>query len=80
MAAHLYRYASELNSLEESLEEVSTQHRLIYGEFENDEEQKKSFQRVDCGFSQILSNLRSIRHFEAELDKKIQNALALVRP
>jgi hypothetical protein len=79
MAAHLYRYASELSSLEESLEEVSTQHRLIYGDYENDEEMRKSFQRVDCGFSQILSHLKSIRYFGAELDKKIQNALALVR-
>jgi hypothetical protein len=79
IVAHLYRYASELSSLEESLEEVCTQHQFIYGDYENDKEKKKCFQRVECGFGQSKSQLRSIRHFEAELEKKIQNALALVR-
>lgn len=70
MAAHLHRYSSELASIEETVLEISDHHQSLNS--------RKAFERVQDGLAQILSQVKSVRNFEAELGKKIQNILALV--
>lgn len=70
MAAHLHRYSSELASIEETVLDIFNRHKPLNS--------RKAFERVQDGLAQILSQVKSVRNFEAELEKKIQNILALV--
>jgi uncharacterized phage infection (PIP) family protein YhgE len=76
MASHLHRYASELSSLEETLSEIAAHHKAIHDE--NTMLNDFQFQRIENGLRQVASQLRPIKHFETELEKKLQNILALV--
>jgi uncharacterized phage infection (PIP) family protein YhgE len=76
MAAHLHRYASELNSLVEILSDIENYHKTIHAlDIDHDVFQA---QRVENGLRQIASQLQPVKDFEAELEKKLQNILALV--
>lgn len=76
MAAHLHRYASELTSTEFTIENLETWHRYIHEKHPSDNEGE--YQEIEQNFSQVASQLQSIMCFEQELEKKIQNILALV--
>ncbi|KAG9235105.1 hypothetical protein BJ875DRAFT_283104 [Amylocarpus encephaloides] len=74
MAAHLHRYCSELKSIANSLAALKTYHARIYVE----SEQGLAWHRLADAFLHIESQLTAITNFEAELEKKIQNILALL--
>ena len=79
MAAHLHRYASELNSQDEILSGISKYHKDTHSDdgmhnFPNEFQ----FQRIENGLQQVVSQLQPVKHFEEELEKKLQNILALV--
>ena len=73
MAAHLHRYTSELASIEDTIAAISKHHTVPKG----DESQSTAGRVVD-GIQQIFSQLKAVQNFRCELDKKAQNALALV--
>jgi hypothetical protein len=77
MAAHLHRYAAELISLEETVTEIIRQHKSIFGNAEV--MPPYLFDKVQRGLSQVSSQIRPVKFYELELEKKIQNILALVR-
>ncbi|KAH6696453.1 hypothetical protein BKA61DRAFT_637246 [Leptodontidium sp. MPI-SDFR-AT-0119] len=63
MAARLIRYCSELKSIATIVDSLTAHHRKIYPE---------------DGFWQVATQLRSIKDFAEELEKKTQNILALL--
>jgi hypothetical protein len=73
MAAHLHRYLSELKSLEETLSDIG-------GYYESTGLQGPQNPTIENSIWQIASQLQPIKHFASELEKKLQNILALVRP
>lgn len=76
MAAHLHRYGSELKSLHETLPDIEAYHESVNSlGVPSDVFQS---QRAKNGLRQIASQLQPVRHFEAELEKKLQNILALL--
>jgi septin family protein len=76
MAAHLHRYAAELRSFEEIVTDIDIHHKSILGQTQD--MPRYLFDRVETGLYQVASQLHSIKSFEMELEKKIQNILALV--
>jgi hypothetical protein len=80
MAAHLHRYASELNSLEEILSGISKYHKDTHSDddTQNNFPNEFQFKRIENGLQQVMSQLQPVKHFEEELEKKLQNILALV--
>jgi len=75
MAAHLHRYRSELGSLEDTVEDISMHHKEFH---EHDDGAYSDQSRVTLGFSQVKSQVKSVKSFSKELENKIQNILALV--
>lgn len=71
IAAHLHRFRSELSSTEGIILELNTQYAAI---LEGDDADKAA-----RGFNQVLSQMQATSRFVKELEKKIQNILALVR-
>lgn len=51
-------------------------HRLVWDYGSNTP--GEAFQKVESGLHHIVSQLKAIKDFELELEKKIQNSLALV--
>jgi hypothetical protein len=79
MAAHLHRYASELNSLDEILSEISKYHKNTHSDDgTHNSPNVFQFKRIENGLQQVVSQLQPVKHFEEELEKKLQNILALV--
>tara|TARA_R110002060_G_scaffold69013_2_gene77725 strand:+ start:2013 stop:2324 length:312 start_codon:yes stop_codon:yes gene_type:complete len=79
MAAHLHRYASELNSLDEILSGIKKYHKDTHSDDSTHKFPDESqFQRIENGLQQIVSQLQAVKHFEDELEKKLQNIIALV--
>jgi hypothetical protein len=76
MAAHLHRYASELISTDDTIQNLMTWHLYIHKKHPSDNDTE--FQVIEQNFSQVASQLKAIINFEQELEKKIQNILALV--
>lgn len=77
IAAHLHRYLSELNSLQGVIVDLATHYESVY-EGEEEASHLESFQAASRGFSQTLSQIEASHAFAQELEKKIQNILALV--
>ena len=77
MAAHLHRYTSELRSIEDTIAMIVQSHRLVLGR--RDDVPSQAFERVETGLRQITSQVKAIKDFEDELEKKVQTSLALVR-
>ena len=73
MAAHLHRYASELKSLEATTIGVIEHRRSMLTESSAGDASP-----VARDLCEALSQIRAIMDFEVELEKKIQNNLALV--
>jgi hypothetical protein len=84
MAAHLHRYSSELERLENILRELLSWHESLSNLIElngRDEALETHIQAWRCAklaYEQILSQLRAIRAFGKEIGRKIENILALV--
>lgn len=84
MAAHLHRYSSELERLENILREFLSWHESLSSLIElneGDEALETHIQTWRCAkraYEQILSQLRAIRAFGREIERKIENILALV--
>lgn len=76
MAAHLHRYASELESLNDITAAIIEQHPLITGHEPRTSDM--TFRVIQDGLHQIHSQIRAVIGFEIELEKKIKNNLALV--
>lgn len=76
IAAHLHRYASELKSLDDTIAAMIKYHRLVWDYGSNTP--GEAFQKVENGLHHIVSQLKAIKDFELELEKKIQNSLALL--
>lgn len=80
IAAHLHRYNSELEGMQDTLEDVLKHHGL----FEESKGGPKGIPaesadgRVSNGLGQIASHLKQVRAFLRELETKLQNILALV--
>jgi hypothetical protein len=75
IAAHLHRYRSELNSLEASIAYVGhqlTEMRHIHNETDH------ANRRVIHGLEQTASQIKATNDFSLELEKKLNNILALV--
>ena len=77
IAAHLHRYTSELTSIEDTTNAIVKTHRLVFSVAES-HRSDTAFQRVEDGFNQAASHLTAAKAFELELEKKIENILALV--
>jgi hypothetical protein len=80
VAAHLQRYNTELESVQETWHDIIRQHRAYY-ERKNSRrhtEEDNSDDTSSEGFEQIESHLKQIRAFLLELVAKVQNNLALV--
>lgn len=84
MAAHLHRYSSELERLENILRELQSWHDNLSSvtdankRDEVDDDYLQAWRRVKLAYAQILSQLRATRAFGKELENKIDNILALV--
>ena len=76
MAAHLHRYAAELRSFGEIVSDIRSHHKSIFGQTQD--MPMHLFDRVETGLYQVASQLQSVKSFELELEKKVQNILALV--
>jgi len=76
MAAHLHRYTSELKSIDDTIALITKHHgSIMRGGAKNPGE---AFERVKSGLIQITSQVKAVKDFEVELEKKIQTSLALV--
>ena len=94
MASHLHRYASEISSLEETLTEVTAHHKRFTAKMadrhppdgsDSPEKQNSSHksdtshnQRIQDGLQQVALQLSPIKHFEQEIEKKLETIMALV--
>lgn len=76
MAAHLHRYASELQSLQDTTAAVIEKHPLVTGH--DPQTPEKAFQVIEDDLNQTQSQIKAIIDFEIELEKKIKDNLALV--
>jgi len=76
MAAHLHRYTSELKSIEDTMALIIKHHELIIKGVATIP--SETFGRVENGLIQITSQVKAVKDFEVELEKKIQTSLALV--
>ena len=78
VAAHLHRYTSELKSIDDTIDAIFQYHRKIL----NPEGLALggAFQKIEDNLYHIASQLKAVKDFEEELEKKIQNSLALVKP
>lgn len=79
MASHLHRYASKLTSLQETLSEIIAHHQTFFGKAGRSSNDSQ-FHRIEDGLHQVSLQLRPIKDFEHELEKKLETILALVRP
>lgn len=83
MAAHLHRYSSELERLEDIVCELLSRHEKSMSLIEMPSDDSsvalpQEWHRAKLGFEQIMSQLKAIRSFAKELESKITNILALV--
>jgi len=84
MAAHLHRYSSELERLENVVLDIIRCHDKLYclvdltENSRSSNEQDQGWVRGKLAYEQILSQLRAIRAFGKELERKIENILALL--
>ncbi|KAF2802175.1 uncharacterized protein BDZ99DRAFT_429058 [Mytilinidion resinicola] len=82
MAAHLYRYGSELDRIDKIASELKSIHAKLRP-FENTEpsrtfDEVMEWRRVDQGLEQIISQMTALRSFREELERKTSNILALL--
>ncbi len=77
IAAHLQRYTSELTSMEDTMNAIVKAHQSVLSSAES-QMSNATFKRVEDGFNQAASHLKAAKAFELELEKKIENILALV--
>ncbi|KAF2495450.1 hypothetical protein BU16DRAFT_582128 [Lophium mytilinum] len=82
MAAHLYRYGSELDRVDKIALELKTLHAklrpVIDPDHFNTVDELVEWQRIDQGFDQIISQMTALRGFREELKRKTSNILALL--
>lgn len=77
MAARLHRYSSELKSIDDTIAVIMKHHGLISKRSASTS--SEAYERVESGLIHITSQVKAVKDFEVELEKKIQNSLALVR-
>lgn len=77
IAAHLHRYISELKSLEGIVVDLSTHFDSLCANDRQDSD-LSTLEQAYRGFSQVLSQVEALHDFTKELEKKIENNLALV--
>lgn len=77
IAAHLHRYISELKSLEGIVVDLSTHFDSLCANDSQDSD-LSTLEQASRGFSQVLSQVEALHDFTKELEKKIENNLALV--
>lgn len=73
IAAHLHRYRSELNSVEGIIADLSTHYTILC-----ERGAKEDAEKASRGFRQVLTQIQATNHFAQELEKKVQNILALL--
>jgi nitrate/nitrite-specific signal transduction histidine kinase len=80
MAAHLHRYGTELSRFEDITMELESLYDKLKPAVGGKTEPSEDKYRIDTlnEISQLLSQTRAIKYFRNELEKKIQNILALV--
>jgi hypothetical protein len=79
MAAHLYRYGSELASLSETVQDIKQYHTDLHQRYvERGIRTADAFESLIRGLAQITTQLSSIVRFRDELQLKTANVLALV--
>lgn len=79
MAAHLYRYKSELQSLSDILQDINTYNRNLHGQLvARGLRSVDTFVLITSILDQASSSLSAICLFRDELQQKIDNVLALV--
>lgn len=79
MAAHLYRYGSELASISETVQNIGQYHSDFHQMYvERGIRTADSFETLIRGLAQITTHLSSITRFRDELQLKTANVLALV--
>lgn len=74
IAAHLHRYRSELNSLIRTTKALKGHEEII----RHGHKEPKNIGHSVGGLEQIISQVEATNDFAQELEKKIQNILALV--
>ncbi|CAI7604246.1 unnamed protein product [Penicillium manginii] len=77
IAAHLHRYISELKSLQGIVSDLATHFDALCA---GDAEDKdfRTLEQASRGFSQVSSQVEALHDFTRELEKKIENNLALL--
>jgi hypothetical protein len=79
MAAHLYRYGSELALLSETVQDIKQYHTDFHQQYvERGIRTEDAFESLIRGLAQIITQLSSIAGFRDELQLKTANVLALV--
>jgi hypothetical protein len=79
MAAHLYRYGSELSLLVETVQDIKQYHVDFHQTFvDQGLRRAQTFESLSLGLGQIITQLSSISRFRDELQLKTTNVLALV--
>ena len=66
-----------MTSIEDTIAAISKYHAMVMST--DTEERSLAFNCIEQSLCQIASQLKAIQHFEQELEKKIQNGLALVK-
>lgn len=81
MAAHLHRYASELQSLDDTVSDIKARHSLFTDPAYHNSAHA-AIEVLGCGvqfsLEEISHQLSVVKSLRSELESKIQNILALV--
>lgn len=75
MSAHLYRYGSELSSVEDTIVDILLRLKSILGAAEND---TSPVAKIELSLEEAKGQLKAAETLRLELERKIQNILALV--
>ena len=78
MVAYLHRYASELTTIDDTIVAIARHHQSVM----DCEVAMRGgvYHKVEDDLSHVASELKAIKDFGMELEKKIQNSLALASP
>ncbi|KAF4471171.1 hypothetical protein FALBO_1914 [Fusarium albosuccineum] len=77
VAAHLYRYLSELQSMKSIVTDLLADYKSVHHE-EISSGKLDDLEEATRGYSMILSSVEATYQFAVELEKKTQNILALL--
>lgn len=75
MSAHLHRYGSELLSIEDTLVDIAQRQEQIVGVAENG---VGSIAKIELSLVEARGQVKAADTLRVELERKIQNILALV--